>query len=99
MEVAALVKFLLVIAHTGLHQHLSNLVLALHRLTNRQIAASQRSPPFSDLARGHVGLREKIAPQTIGEFAGIHAIILLLGRRNLSQHERMCYLHCRCQRQ
>ncbi|HEX3435636.1 MAG TPA: hypothetical protein VHT24_02635 [Pseudacidobacterium sp.] len=46
-----------------------------------------------DLGRGHVALGQKVTTQAVGDLTGIHPVILLLGCRNRSQHQRMCYLH------
>jgi hypothetical protein len=52
----------------------------------------QRAPPLANGGRGHVALRQKIAPQTVANLARVNAIVLLFRRRNSPQHQRMRYL-------
>src|SRR6266852_4252027 len=91
-EVAGLVEPLLVVAHACFHQQRADLVLHLHHLPDQQVAVPQRSSPFANGRRGHVALRQKIAPQAVANLAGINAIVLLFRRRNGPQHQRMRYL-------
>src|SRR5437016_7409278 len=41
----------------------------------------------------HVAFRQEVAAQAVGDLAGIDAIVLLLGRSDGAQHQRMRYLH------
>src|SRR5437667_2484960 len=52
----------------------------------------QRAPSISYLSGHHVALREEIASQAVGDLAGIDLVVLLLGRCNRSQHQRMSHL-------
>ena|SRR5438270_11587925 len=50
----------------------------------------QRAAAIPDLSRPHVALREEVASQAVGEFAGID-LVVLLGRSNRSQHQRVSH--------
>ncbi|MCU1239858.1 MAG: hypothetical protein JWO71_584 [Candidatus Acidoferrum typicum] len=83
---------LLVVAHSRFHQQSANLVLHLHHLPDQQVAVPQRASTFANRGRGHVALRQKIAPQTVANLARVNAIVLLFRRRNGPQHQRVRHL-------
>jgi hypothetical protein len=43
-----------------------------------------------------VALWQEITPYTVGDLAGIDLVVLLFGRRNGSEHQRMRHLHLLC---
>src|SRR5260370_19433671 len=64
----------------------------LHHLSHQQMSVAQDATPISNLRRDHVTLRQEIAAQTVDDLAGIDLVVLLLGRCNRPQHQRMSYL-------
>jgi len=87
------VQPLLVVAHSGLHQQTRNAVLHLYHLLQHQVPVAQRASPVADLGGCHVALRQEVAAQTICDLAGIDLVVLLFGRGNRPQHQRVRYLH------
>ncbi len=69
------------------------MILYLHHLLDYKAAIAKRAAPVADLGCCHVALGQEIAPQAIGDLAGIDSVVLLLGRSNRAQHQRMRYLH------
>src|SRR6185312_945385 len=56
---------------------------------------AQHPPPLPDRRRRHVALRQEVAPETVGDLAGVDPVVLLLRGSNRPQHQRVCDLH-RC---
>src|SRR5260370_15072222 len=92
-EVTHLVQSLLVVLHTRLHQETRDTVLHLHHLSHQQMPLPQGAPSIPYRCRHHVALREEVAAQAVGQLAGIDPVVLLLGRRNRPQHQRMSHLY------
>jgi hypothetical protein len=67
-------------------------VLHLHHLPHQQMPVPQGAPSIPYRCRHHVALREEVASQAVGDLAGIDLVVLLLGRCNRSQHQRVSHL-------
>src|SRR5437667_11749056 len=68
-------------------------ILHLHHLAHQQVSVAQGSASVSNRGGCHVAFRQEVAAQAVGDLAGIDAIVLLLGRSDGAQHQRMRYLH------
>jgi len=72
-----------------MQQH-ADLVLHPHHLPDRLVELAQCAPPFANRGRRHAALRQKIAPQTLTNLAGVDGIILFFQGGNGLQHQGMC---------
>jgi hypothetical protein len=66
--------------------------LHLHHLPHQEVPVAQRAASVSDLGRHHMALRKEITSQAVGDPAGIDLVVLLFGRCNRSQHQRVSHL-------
>src|SRR5579862_4447348 len=57
------------------------------------MAVAQNPPPVADRPRRHVALGQEVAPEAVGDLAGIDAIVLLFGRRDGPQHQRVRHFY------
>src|SRR5437867_8414598 len=62
-------------------------------LTRAYSSVAQGSASVANRGGCHVAFRQEVAAQAVGDLAGIDAIVLLLGRSDGAQHQRMRYLH------
>src|SRR5439155_17796772 len=92
-EIPHFVQPPLVVAHSGFHQQTGDPILHLHHLAYQQVSVAQGSASVSNRGGCHVAFRQEVAAQAVGDLAGIDAIVLLLGRSDGAQHQRMRYLH------
>src|SRR5205823_10816415 len=83
----------LVVAHSCFHQQTGDPILHLHHQAHQQVSVAQGSASVSNRGGCHVAFRQEVAAQAVGDLAGIDAIVLLLGRSDGAQHQRMRYLH------
>src|SRR5258707_13895100 len=56
---------------------------------------TQGAAAIPDLPRHHVALRQEIAAKAVGDLVGIDLVVLLLGCRNRTQHQRVSHLDLR----
>jgi NADPH:quinone reductase-like Zn-dependent oxidoreductase len=56
---------------------------------------SQSTPSIPYLRGHHVALRKEVAAQAVGQLAGVDLVVLLLGRCNRTQHQRVSHLDLR----
>src|SRR5579863_4922617 len=57
------------------------------------MAVAQNPPPVPDRSRRHVALGQEVASEAVGDLAGIDAIVLLFGRRDGPQHQRVRHFY------
>ena len=93
VKISRLVKPALVVIHPGLHQQPRYPVLHLHHLLDHQAPVAKYTAPVSNLGRSHMALGKKVAAQAVGDLACINLVVLLLGRSDRPQHQRMRDLH------
>jgi len=75
------------------HQQTGDAILHLHHLAHQQVTVAQGSASIANGGGCHVALRQEVTAQAFSDLAGIDPIVLLLGRGDGAQHQRMRYLH------